>query len=339
MVRCQARTQKRMQCSRDANVGSTFCYQHQTYQGPLHSPIQPPGTARLVGTTQPIITPMITNFPTRVIPTTQQTITLVKPVIPQPTPVVTTTPATPTTPKRGISEEDRELVEQFINLIISEQDADIPREKEYLGYVRYLLNDMSKYDVYALLYPERTCYQVYLRVNVNKVPATVSISPSEEAFLLCLTRVLETNAPALAISTSFDRHANMIWVDPVSKEINRYDPQVPGDNTKQRRLDEALRKLFQRVLPDFTYLGNTLPEEFCVQAVRGQGRQHKSDYFCQDYSLLYADRRAQGMTHEEAAIDMVLKHEQMPQENAELLRKLAYRVIEKTQENPRLPNF
>jgi hypothetical protein len=214
--------------------------------------------------------------------------------------------------------------EQFIEMIIREQDADTAQEKEYLGYVRYLLNDESKYDIFSRLFPENTCRGVHFRLESPSIPEP-NVEPSDDALVECV-RAKEAAGKSVAVSFSYENHANMIWFDTINKEINRYDPQVPFDDPDQRKIDNTIRQYLEIWFPEYRYLGNSIELFQCVQGVRGEGRQYKSDYFCQDYSLLYAINRINGMSHEEAAWALVARGDKVLDDLAELLRGLAYRV-------------
>jgi hypothetical protein len=215
-------------------------------------------------------------------------------------------------------------VETFVQIVIGEQDADIMDEKEYLGYVKYLLNDQSKYDVFSRIFPNNTCSNVSFRMK-TETSKSPQISPSEDILLDCI-RGKEPQGGSVAVSFSYQNHANMLWFDTTNKIINRYDPQVSGDSTGQDIMDDTIRGYFDRVLPEYVYLGNTLESWQCVQGVRGEGRTYKSDYYCQDYSLLYAVNRIKGMSHEEAAFALVSRGPDVLVDLAELLRALAYKI-------------
>lgn len=75
--------------------------------------------------------------------------------------------------------------ETFINIVIAEQDADKMDEKEYLGYVRYLLNDQTKYDIFSRIFPDNTCPRVLFRMKTENSPAP-QITPDENALINCI---------------------------------------------------------------------------------------------------------------------------------------------------------
>lgn len=202
-------------------------------------------------------------------------------------------------------------------MVIQEQDADIADEKEYLGYVRYLLADESKYEIFTRFYPQNTCPNVHVRMETYT--STPKITPSDQALVRCI-KAHEVRGGSVAVYFSYERHANTLWFDVTNKIVNRYDPQVDFQSRGQSSLDQQLGAYLGTILPDYYYLGNTLEDYQCVQGVRGQGRTHKGDYFCQDYSLLYAIRRIHGMSHEEAAFDLVAKGDDVLIELADLLR-------------------
>lgn len=222
-------------------------------------------------------------------------------------------------------------VEIFVQEIIAEQNADIMDEKEYLGYVRYLLNDQSKYDIFARLFPENTCQNVTFRVNTVEIKKDTAatyvprIIPNEQMLFDCI-KAKEQTHKSVAVYLSYENHANLLWFDTENKLINRYDPQAATQGYKQDELDDAIREYLGKAFPDYYYLGNTLETWQCVQGIREQGRTYKADYYCQDYSLLYAINRINGMSHEEAAFALVARGEDILFDLAELLRALAYKI-------------
>lgn len=232
-------------------------------------------------------------------------------------------------PKRETREETKipdldSPVETFVEIVIGEQDADIMEEKEYLGYVKYLLNDQSKYDVFTRLFPNNTCPNITFRMETQQSPAP-TIRPNKDALIRCI-RNKETQGGSVAIYFSYQNHANMLWFDTTNKIINRYDPQVAGDQAGQSTMDDTIRAYLDEIFPDYVYLGNTLETWQYVQGVRGEGRTYKSDYYCQDYSLLYAINRIKGMSHEEAAFALVARGTDVLVDLADLLRALTYKI-------------
>jgi hypothetical protein len=156
----------------------------------------------------------------------------------------------------------------------------------------------------------------------SKTPRVV---PGWTALINCI-REKELTGGSVAIDFSYENHANTLWFDTSNKIINRYDPAVGVNSYQQDKMDDTIRLYFQEYFPDYVYLGNTLEKWQCVQGVRGEGRTYKGDYYCQDYSLLYAINRIKGMSHEEAAFALVARGEDVLIDLAELLRALAYRI-------------
>ena len=291
-------------------------------------------------TTTPRV-PVVTNNiqPNIVIPpliTTPRVPTL-SPVITQPninTPPRVNTPPRINTPPRVNTQpvQDAPIVipqvdspaETFVDIVIAEQDADIMDEKEYLGYVKYLLNNQSKYDIFTRIFPNNTCPGVIFRMDTER-SRYPTIRPSERNFIECIKNK-ETTGTSIAINFSYENHANLLWFDTLNRVINRYDPQVAGDAHGQAIMDDTIRTYLSDRFPEYVYLGNTLETWQCVQGVRGEGRNYKSDYYCQDYSLLYAINRINGMSHEEAAFALVSRGEDVLIDLAELLRALAYKI-------------
>ena len=325
IVQCAGKTAKKTQCSRMVPVSEGCCYQHKDQPQCQQLARKTPVTTRPVSPRLPKITP-ITVLPVspKLPPVTTRPISPKLPIVPPEKSKVKIPPiAIPELPQ--IEEEMIDPgtpVEDFISLVIKEQDADIAHEKEYLGYVRYLLNADNKYDIFARLYPETTCVSVDVRVEVES--RRVLINPDPDDLIDCVYTAAN-KGKSVGVYLSYHNHANALWFDTAKKEINRYDPQAPGDARDQSIIDDLLRKELAQYFPDYNYLGNTLEDYMCIQGVREVGRRYKADYFCQDYSLLYDLRRAKGMSHEDAAWDLVEKRDQVLEELAELLRSLAYK--------------
>jgi hypothetical protein len=145
--------------------------------------------------------------------------------------------------------------------------------------------------------------------------------------LIHCIRAHEAQGGSVAVYFTYEQHANSLWFDVTNKVINRYDPQYYGDVFHQGILDTNVRDHLKFILPDYQYLGNTLERAQCVQSVRADKRQNfREDAFCEDYSLLYAIRRINGMSHAEAAEDLVAKGDSIQAELIELLEALAYRI-------------
>jgi hypothetical protein len=283
--------------------------------------IPPPPTTvilpRVVIPPRPVSPVRITLPPRPVSP--PRTVSPRRVIVPQ-RPVSPTRVTTPTQSPKPVTPQTP--IDDFVNTVIREQDADIPNEKEYQGYINYLLNAEDKYNIFARIYPDSTCLGVSVRVEVDA--RYVQIRPVPDSLVDCVYTAANRNR-SVGVKLSYRNHANSLWFDTINLEINRYDPQVSGQERDQPIIDNLLRTELANLFPDYTYLGNTLEPEWCVQGIRSQGRRYKADYFCQDYSLLYDIRRAQGMTHEQAAWDLVEKRDTILEELRELLLTLAYR--------------
>lgn len=275
----------------------------------------------------PVLPPVLPTTPKPVIPTV-----LKPPVIPVKIAPATMVPK-PTLPINvpkaqkiniPIAPNDDSPTETFVNIVIGEQDADTMDEKEYLGYVRYLLNDQNKYDVFSRLFPDNTCGGVRLRMEKTTSP-TMKITPNDQSLVSCI-HSKEGQKASVAVNFSYENHANLIWFDTENKLINRYDPQVPGNDPGQDIMDDTIRAHLGKILPDYYYIGNTSEYWQCVQGVREQGRTFKGDYYCQDYSLLYAINRIYGLSNQAASFNLVSRGPDILVDLAELLRALAYKI-------------
>lgn len=208
-----------------------------------------------------------------------------------------------------------QTIEDFIDIIIEEQDKDKLEEREYLGYVKYILNDKSKYYLFSKLFPNNTCNE---EIIMNDDGLVISYE-----YVECINN-RENSDSITAIFFIYRNHANAMIFDHIEKKIERYDPQVPGYEEDQKILDRKLADYFHFLFPQYEYIGNNLIDTQCVQTVREQGRTYKADYFCQDYSLLYILERFTGSTHVEAAEDLVSRGDKIINDLRNLLRLLAY---------------
>lgn len=207
---------------------------------------------------------------------------------------------------------------EFVRKIIEEQDADIASDKEYLGLVRYLIGDRSKYDLFCDMYPNNTI-ACTLRIttqnkdvyrggkwyeDAEKNGARIDVENGDPELLSQMVASQLFTSVGVGIMLEYDNHANAIWI---SKDLNiwRYEPQALSGSVEQMNIDGALSSFFKIHLPTSTYHPHDLDCFQCVQHVRGRDRIHKTDYFCQDYSLLYMIRRINGEGHDEAANKMV----------------------------------
>lgn len=146
--------------------------------------------------------------------------------------------------------------EMFVDIVITEQDADKMDEKEYLGYVKYLLNDQSKYDIFSRIFPNNTCSGVIFRMETERALAP-HITPNERTLIDCI-RNKEVAGVSVAVSFSYQNHTNLLWFDTLNKMVNCYDPQVAGDSYSQAIMDDTIREYLSTRFPDYVYLGNIL---------------------------------------------------------------------------------
>lgn len=133
----------------------------------------------------------------------------------------------------------------------------------------------------------------------------IKIHPQESNLARCLD---DAQTEPNGLYLYFEEHSNIIWIDPIEKEIYRYDPQIPGDVKEAYYIDTALTSFFHEILPDFIYRGNTLSWFDCIQDIRRRERG-SLDCFCQEYTLLYAKNRLNGLSHYEAAEDLVINRD------------------------------
>jgi hypothetical protein len=223
-------------------------------------------------------------------------------------------------------ESDRQLspnLDKMIDLTIEEQNDDIAI-KEYLGQVEYLLGKKSKFAIFSEMYPEYST-KCSIRVTVNMALPDLYWLVNFDSGNIKKLASFQTQPEGAAISLTFESHANMLWLN--DKHVQRYEPDSPFDNAKTSRIDDVLNGFF--TMHGYTYGRCNLPAEGLVQSLRNIGRKYPSDYFCQDYSLLYALNRIEGMSHEEAAFNLVGKGEHILEDLKLLLRDLTvfYRKI------------
>lgn len=219
-------------------------------------------------------------------------------------------------------------------------DADYDRRN---NINQQLFGTVSLHDAFAKRYPEFCLATVIWMVKYGLIDkmansdsnnqqiyssngrdgGIIRVHPTRQKLAQCLS---DANWDENGIYLYFDGHSNIIWLDPSDSEggpsIYRYDPQISSHAPEAGSIDSALRDFFAIILPHYTYYGNTLPKEECIQHVRRQVRGHL-DCFCQEYTLLYAFRRLQGMSHQAACDDLVKNINRIHEIIADLYRQLA----------------
>lgn len=256
-------------------------------------------------------------------------------------------------------------IETLINKIIQTEDSDV-LNPQFSHLVKQLFNNELKYNMFAKMYPDFACYDMFIRLeNIgtyqaylthpskysgtwcgsDEAGAEVIVYSGPQNLWMCIsesscrrrqpgdellaeTRLRDILNPEgrktcgnLAIYLSYKNHAGMIWIDKQGNVINRFDPYFISKDPDQRAIDNALGGFFDEFLPNCQYLGNTLTESETVQRIRSQSRKH-SDNFCQDYGILYAIRRAQGMSHDQAARHMVQMKSFILEDVKQLMRQM-----------------
>ena len=282
-----------------------------------------------------------------------------------------------------------EKTEALIKRVMQMENEDIPHQ-QFADLVYLLLGGELKYNLFAKLYPDNACYDVFIRLEnigtyaqyqahpsqfkgtwygaegtaiddvVDEYGAEVIIYHGLNRLTNCLNTVqcgrnsagdeLLSNSVlkrvlngqrrtcgSIGLYLSYLDHAGIVWIDHENKVINRYDPfycDLPeGHRVKrsefeesvhdawdaQEMIDIGLGEFFGQIMPDYKYLGNNLAGHQCIQEARMMGRKY-SDYFCQDYSILYAIRRVNGMSHEQAARDLMEHAGEILDEIEQLMR-------------------
>jgi hypothetical protein len=178
------------------------------------------------------------------------------------------------------------------SVIQHERDVDNISDEEFFQYIEYLQNEQTKYDIFSRLFPDHTCEGIRLRidplVNARKTQY-VNVSPSLADLIACI-KDKEHLSKELALLLVHGDQTNIIWFDTENHVINRYDPLFGYSHSDQMRLDHTLENFFQREFPEYHYLGNTIDQSQCLP----------HEQYCQEYTLLYAINRVNGMTHDEA---------------------------------------
>ncbi len=224
----------------------------------------------------------------------------------------------------------------FADLIVREQDADVPHEKEYLGYIKYLLGDTNNiYPFFCQIYPNNT-NPLELRLTLtgkgkdyyeDKFGFGAQVTSTDDQSHNLLHHLFEMiqkdTCIGVGILLYFERHVNALWI--TKTDIWRYESQHPAIpvNYKENSINGALQSYFAKVFPQHIFHRHNLGLEQCVQGYRGENRVYKADYFCMDYSLLYIIRRIHGFGHEQAAFDLVRQGEKVLEEIKTLLIDLA----------------
>ena len=205
---------------------------------------------------------------------------------------------------------------------IKDRDPDTMTEQDYdhrNNLAEYLFGTVSLHDAFSHKHPEFCLSTVLWMTNYGPlrriksptnaeiyssngiVGGSIRVHPQKRNLARCLA---DARTEPNGIYLYFEEHSNIIWLDVDKMVIHRYDPQISKDENEAEPIDGALGAFFKEILPQYTYFGNTLTAKDCVQGVRWKERGHL-DCYCQEYTLLYARNRLEGMSHEEAARDLV----------------------------------
>jgi hypothetical protein len=214
-------------------------------------------------------------------------------------------------------------VNEMIEETVIEGDMD-DRQKEYLNYVEFLLQGHVKYDLFAKVFPNYTCERVAIYVNEKQAYAW----PSEINLVECIDSKVAAGF-SVAISVISPGHATIMWFDARTRTVDRYDSHRSGFDEN----DRAIQPLIKRLFPEWNYVGNIAKTTAqCVQIARatqrrpGEGKRKTYDWFCQDYTLLYALLRIRGYSFNDASQILVDRRDDILLDIADLMRVLVYQA-------------
>ena len=224
-------------------------------------------------------------------------------------------------------EQDKDYSSQQITSIqelakIKDRDPDTMTDADYdhrNNLAKSLFGTISLHDAFSRKHPEFCLSTVLWMTNYGSVRkihpsvraelytangvtgGSIRVHPRKNNLVTCLA---DAKTEPNGVYLYFDGHSNIIWLDPYSMTIYRYDPQISKSANETGPIDSALHAFFKEILPEYTYYGNTLSSRDCIQDVRWKERGHL-DCYCQEYTLLYAWNRLSGMNHQDAARDLV----------------------------------
>lgn len=207
--------------------------------------------------------------------------------------------------------------ENLIADIIKEGQGYSPNN-DYLNYVDFVLQGMTKYDAFANSAPYNTCKNtaIYMKQGVAEV------WPDKETLLNCLIPKLNQGY-SIAINTILPNLPSMIWINPHTKIIDRYDPADIGLID-----DQMIKILFYRLLPDYKYIGNQSESlQQCIQYVMNRNR---TNFFAEDYAILHTLQRIKGYNFEDASQHLLKRQDHIMNDIHALMRVLIHNArIEK----------
>ncbi len=237
-----------------------------------------------------------------------------------------------------LSPDQLDAIQELV--AIKDRDPDTMTEHDYdlrNDLTNYLFGTVSLHDAFSHKHPEfclstvlwMTGYGPLRRLKAptnaeiyssnGVVGGSIRVHPHKKNLTRCLA---DARTEPNGIYLYFEEHSNIIWLDVDKMVIHRYDPQISKDEPEAVPIDGALSAFFKEILPEYTYLGNTLSAKDCVQDVRQKERGHL-DCYCQEYTLLYARNRLDGMSHEEAARDLVNSRDHIMHKIAEFYAWMA----------------
>lgn len=213
-----------------------------------------------------------------------------------------------------------ELIDELIEIKLKRPHDQTPEDYERRNEItKQLFGTISLHDAFANKNSE-FCLKTVIWIDsygkVDKIKtsgtnklyssngsdgSTIRVHPHPRNLFKCITKSAFDPKGAYLY---FESHSNIVWIDPRTRIINRYDPQISKESSETIAIDSGMVSFFSQILPGYKYLGNTLSGNQLIQNVL-EKKSGAPNSFCQEYTLMYADNRLDGMNHLQASMDLV----------------------------------
>ena len=205
------------------------------------------------------------------------------------------------------------------------------KDRKWFTEYRKVFNETALFYLFASrnpLYFNRDIYLTRISSSVTFCPC-VFVKNDEMGGKLLAKSIKNRNQMCIPIFDSTQCHSSLLWINKTTRPkeekepketkesnemkgpkgpkgtIERYDPHYSNSDKYTKVTEDQIKNFIAKFLPHFEYKEYSTPKELCIQRIRNK----KGDYFCEEYCILYALRRMNGLSHSSAVEDLFTKRE------------------------------
>ena len=187
----------------------------------------------------------------------------------------------------------------FIEKVLTSQNSD-NADKDYLDFANSLLNNEIKYKILAKIYPMNIITVGFIEYIDDK---GCTVRDCDDYILIKTIKDYTSRnggKNGCMVFFLYRNHANALWFQ--NKTVWRYEPQTGAEEVGQDTINSAVETFIDVYFPTYTFIAHNFKKEHCIQGSRAVLRSSSSDFFCQDYSLLYTLQRIDGKSNNDAVM-------------------------------------